>query len=57
MNIANTYITFFYNMLLGYALYYMVMSFTSVLPWEKCNPLWASTSNWPKKNSTNIYFN
>ena len=45
MNIANTYITFFYNVLLGYALYYMVMSFTSELPWQKCNSEWASPSN------------
>lgn len=44
MNLANAYITFFYNVLLGYAFYYMVQSFTSNLPWEKCNPAWASAN-------------
>lgn len=42
MNIANCYLCIFYNMLIAYSLYFMVMSFRSVLPWQKCNPVWAS---------------
>ncbi len=55
MNIANAYITFFYNMLMGYALYYIVLSFTSELPWQKCQPEWANTSNLSPKILRNFF--
>ena len=52
MNIANAYLCIFYNMLIAYSLYFLVMSFRSTLPWQYCNPLWSSPSN-----STQIFLN
>ncbi|CAF0707880.1 unnamed protein product [Brachionus calyciflorus] len=42
MNIVNGYLSIYYNMIIAYSLYYLVLSFTSKLPWETCNPKWAS---------------
>ena len=44
MNIVNAYTNIYYNMILAYSLYYLVLSLTSQLPWEKCNPSWSSPS-------------
>ncbi len=45
MNVANSFLIMFYNMIIAYSLYFLIMSFTSELPWQKCNPKWASPSN------------
>ncbi|RNA09092.1 sodium- and chloride-dependent glycine transporter 1-like [Brachionus plicatilis] len=42
MNIVNFYANLYYNMIIAYSLYYLVISFTSKLPWQECNPLWSS---------------
>ena len=44
-NIANSLLVLFYNMIIAYSLYFLIMSLTSELPWQKCNPEWASPSN------------
>ena len=44
MSFSNAYICVYYNMVIAYALYYLVLSFTSELPWQKCDPKWASPS-------------
>ena len=44
MNFSNAYVCIYYNLIIAYALYYLVLSFTSNLPWAKCNPSWASVS-------------
>jgi hypothetical protein len=44
MNIANGYLVIYYNMIIAYSLYFLIISFTSKLPWETCNPKWASPS-------------
>ena len=44
MNIVNAYVNIYYNMIIGYSLYYLVMSFRAELPWAKCNPSWSSPS-------------
>lgn len=44
MNIANAYLCIFYNMLIAYSLYFLIMSIRSELPWQKCNPIWSSSS-------------
>lgn len=43
-NIANTLLVLFYNMIIAYSLYFLIMSLTSELPWQKCNPAFASPS-------------
>ncbi len=59
MNIVNTYVTLYYNMIIAYSLYYLVLSLTSKLPWQECNPDWASPSkNFVKKSFLqNIFLN
>ncbi|CAF0889150.1 unnamed protein product [Brachionus calyciflorus] len=42
MNIVNSYANLYYNMIIAYSLYYLVLSFRSELPWQKCNPTWSS---------------
>ncbi|RNA03671.1 sodium- and chloride-dependent neutral and basic amino acid transporter B(0+) [Brachionus plicatilis] len=42
MNIVNFYLVLYYNMIIAYSLYYLVVSLTSKLPWEECNPAWSS---------------
>lgn len=44
MNFSNAYVCIYYNMIVAYALYYIVLSLTSELPWQNCNPKWASDS-------------
>ncbi|XP_060551998.1 sodium-dependent proline transporter-like isoform X1 [Ruditapes philippinarum] len=35
-------VAIYYNMIIGWSLYYLFASFTSELPWEKCDPEWAT---------------
>ncbi|XP_052794336.1 sodium-dependent proline transporter-like isoform X2 [Mya arenaria] len=35
-------VAIYYNMIIGWSLYYLFASFTSELPWDKCNPEWAT---------------
>lgn len=42
VNIANSLLVLFYNMIIAYSLYFLILSLTSELPWQKCNPAWAS---------------
>lgn len=44
MNIVNFYTNLYYNMIMAYSLYYLVLSFTSKLPWQSCDPSWKSPS-------------
>lgn len=44
MNLINNYVNIYYIMIIAYSLYYLVLSFNTTLPWEKCNPKWASKS-------------
>ena len=37
-------VAIYYNMIIGWSLYYLFASFTSELPWEKCDPEWATDS-------------
>ncbi|KAH9382725.1 hypothetical protein HPB48_023281 [Haemaphysalis longicornis] len=34
------YVDFYYNVIIAWALYYLVASFTSELPWTNCNNSW-----------------
>ena len=44
MQVSNAYICIYYNMVIAYALYYVALSFTKELPWQKCNPAWSEES-------------
>jgi solute carrier family 6 amino acid transporter-like protein 5/7/9/14 len=46
MNVSNIYVIIYYNMVIAYAFYYLFLSLNTQLPWEKCNPKWASSSNY-----------
>lgn len=45
MNILNSNSNTYYVMVIAYSLYYLAISFNWKLPWEKCDPSWASPSN------------
>ena len=47
-NIANSLLILFYNMIIAYSLYFLVLSFTTELPWQKCR----SYSSPSKKSTT-----
>lgn len=42
MVIISTFVTIYYNVIIGYSLYYLFASFQKVLPWENCDPDWAT---------------
>jgi hypothetical protein len=42
MNLINNWINVYYIMIIGYSLYYLILSLNSSLPWERCDPKWAS---------------
>ncbi|KAH0630785.1 hypothetical protein JD844_003992 [Phrynosoma platyrhinos] len=41
MVVISTFVTIYYNVIIGYSLYYLFASFQSVLPWANCDPEWA----------------
>ncbi len=42
MNIVNSYVNIYYNMIIAYSLYFLVLSLTTRLPWQSCDPSWSS---------------
>lgn len=62
MNIVNGFLLIYYNMLLGYSIYFLYYSFASLntdLPWEKCNSKWSlpSMKLGIKRKSLGYFFN
>jgi hypothetical protein len=41
-NLVNQYLNIYYNMILAYSLYFLVISFRSKLLWQDCDPSWSS---------------
>ncbi len=39
---VSCFLIIYYNMITGWALYYLVMSLRAVLPWACCEPPWAT---------------
>ena len=37
MVIVSSFIAYYYNMIIAWAIFYFFASFTSTLPWEDCN--------------------
>ncbi|KAJ7310392.1 hypothetical protein JRQ81_007306 [Phrynocephalus forsythii] len=44
MVVISTFVTIYYNVIIGYSLYYLFASFQSVLPWSFCDKNWADES-------------
>ncbi|XP_053405697.1 sodium-dependent proline transporter-like isoform X2 [Mercenaria mercenaria] len=42
MVVVSALVAIYYNMIIGWALYYLFASFTSELPWESCDLKWAT---------------
>lgn len=42
MVVVNSLVAIYYNMIIGWSIYYLFASFTSELPWEKCQAEWAT---------------
>ncbi|XP_038059707.1 sodium-dependent serotonin transporter-like [Patiria miniata] len=38
--VVNMFVSFYYNTVIAWAVYYLFSSFTSVLPWTSCNNTW-----------------
>jgi len=49
------YVSFYYNTIVAWSLYYLYSSFAYKLPWSECNPEWANMTTCfnPIKNQTN----
>jgi len=43
MVVVSAMVAIYYNMIIGWALYYLFASFTDELPWEKCRE-WSTKS-------------
>lgn len=46
MNFASLILCIYYNMIIAYSIYYLILSFSSTLPWTKCDYSWASKSTY-----------
>ncbi|KAI3382517.1 hypothetical protein SNEBB_010953 [Seison nebaliae] len=44
MVLCTSMLLIYYNVIVGWALYYFGLSFNKVLPWSGCDPSWATTS-------------
>ena len=50
MIVVSGLVGIYYNMIIAWAMYYLFASFTTDLPWESCDPSWASISKLTKSS-------
>ena len=48
------YTDFFYNVIIAWALYYFIASFSSTLPWTTCNNTWNTPECYDHSSDVNI---
>lgn len=53
MALVSTYFCLYYNIIIGYTIYYMVASFKNPLPWSVCGNDWNSENCYTDRYSTN----
>ncbi|XP_057657398.1 sodium-dependent noradrenaline transporter-like [Diorhabda carinulata] len=51
--LVSFYVSFYYNVILAWALYFIGSSITSDLPWLHCNNTWNTEKCWDSMNSNN----
>lgn len=44
----------YYNVIMAYTVYYMIASFSAVVPWSKCDPEWADMSKCYVRGATAV---
>lgn len=52
-----SYVAIFYNYLMGISIFYFIASFSSELPWTKCDDAWTNETNWCADNPNATNFN
>ncbi|CAL1274531.1 unnamed protein product [Larinioides sclopetarius] len=50
--LVSWYVSFYYNVIIAWTLYYMFISFSSELPWIRCNNPWNTERCWESRNSS-----
>ncbi|MGH0164844.1 UNVERIFIED_CONTAM: hypothetical protein FKN15_004253, partial [Acipenser sinensis] len=53
--IISLYVSFYYNTIIAWALYYFYSSFTSTLPWTSCDNVWNTPNCTNYFGTNNIY--
>ncbi|KAG8202006.1 hypothetical protein JTE90_010377 [Oedothorax gibbosus] len=50
--LVSWYVSFYYNVIIAWTLYYMFISFSVELPWIRCNNPWNTDRCWESRNSS-----
>jgi len=56
MMLVSFFVVIHYNVIIAYAIHYLVASFSSVLPWTVCNEWWNKAAQCPQVCSSYIVF-
>ncbi len=55
MTFASALLCIYYNMIIAYSIYYLVLSFRSKLDWSECDFAWATKSLFVYHQTVYIY--
>ncbi|KFM69234.1 Sodium-dependent dopamine transporter, partial [Stegodyphus mimosarum] len=50
--LVSWYVSFYYNVIIAWTLYYMFISFSAELPWIRCNNPWNTERCWESRNGS-----